>query len=324
MRRLVTLTMILLGTDTMAEAGSAPSSTSEVLDIRYYKSHSSRHYLDVFAPQEVADRDVKRPVVIFLHGGTWMIGDKNFFGVYRGVGRFLAENGFVAVMVNYRLSPFVRHPEHARDVARAFAWCRRNIQRYGGDPDQIILAGHSAGGHLACLLAMDSTYLEDSALNLDDKARKAIRGVVSISGVYRIPDAREFHGMAQRTVRSMVGDPAQNRLAATMGPALMMVSPAANPFHLVFGRSADVRDNASPISHARPGLAPFLLINAELEVAGLHEMAGDFKDELKKHGVPVDHHEIDGVTHRTIIRQFHDADTEAGRLLLGFVRRQTR
>ena len=89
------------------------------------------------------------PVVVFVHGGTWMIGDKNFFGLYRDAGKSLARNGVVAVMINYRLSPLVQHPEHAKR--------RRPRLRLGGTehrastaatPTAIILAGHSAGGHL--------------------------------------------------------------------------------------------------------------------------------------------------------------------------------
>ena len=114
-----------------------------------YANGGSRNELDVFAPK--GEKGERFPVVIFIHGGTWMFGDKDFFGMYRGAGKYLAKNGVVAVMINYRLSPLVRHPEHARDVARAYAWTVKKIEKYGGDPDRIILAGHSAGGHLAAL-----------------------------------------------------------------------------------------------------------------------------------------------------------------------------
>src|SRR4051794_2017887 len=92
----------------------------EALDLRYH-GHDPRQVLDVFRPKG----QTGRPVVLFVHGGAWMIGDKNFFGLYRGVGRYLASHGVVAVLINYRLSPQVRHPEHVRDVARAFAWVRK-------------------------------------------------------------------------------------------------------------------------------------------------------------------------------------------------------
>src|SRR5215216_568676 len=144
-RRLTTLAVLFLAANAVPAAGAAPprDGVREVLDVRYHPGWNGRHKLDLFLPDD--GKEGKRPVVIFLHGGTWMVGDKNFFGVYRGVGRFLAQNGVVGVMVNYRLSPLVRHPEHAKDAARAFAWVRRNIAKHGGDPDRIFLAGHSAG-----------------------------------------------------------------------------------------------------------------------------------------------------------------------------------
>jgi len=87
----------------------------EKLDIRYFEG-SSRQKLDVFSPRDVRDR----PIVIFVHGGGWMVGDKNLFGLYRNIGRFFARQGIVAVMVNYRLSPNVKHPEHLLYLARPF------------------------------------------------------------------------------------------------------------------------------------------------------------------------------------------------------------
>src|SRR5207253_2153822 len=103
-----------------------------------------RQVLDVFQPEGATGC----PVVLFVHGGAWIFGDKDLFGMYRGVGQYLARHGVTAVLMNYRLSPVVQHPEHIKDVARAFAWTRRHIKDYGGNPDAIFLAGHSAGAHL--------------------------------------------------------------------------------------------------------------------------------------------------------------------------------
>ena len=124
-------------------AAPAPADVplQETLDVPYAHD-SDLQALDVFAPKRAADR----PVVLFVHGGAWMFGDKNMLGLYRGVGRFFARHGAVAVCVNYRLVPFVKHPEQVKDVARAFAWVCAHVRDYGGDPDRIFLCGHSAGG----------------------------------------------------------------------------------------------------------------------------------------------------------------------------------
>src|SRR5262245_48410044 len=135
-----------------------------------------RHRLDLFLPKGKTDY----PVVVLVHGGAWMLGDNRCCGLYSSVGEFLAGQGVGAVLINYRLSPGVKHPEHVRDVARAVAWTREHIAGYGGRPDQLFLLGHSAGGHLVSLLATDEKYLKAEGL---DPAHT--RGVIAISGVYR-------------------------------------------------------------------------------------------------------------------------------------------
>src|SRR2546425_6163787 len=83
-----------------ARAERAAGALREALDVRYFPG-GDRHTLDVFAPP-AAGGAAPAPVVLFVHGGTWMMGDKNFFGEYRSFGRFLARNGVVAVLINYR------------------------------------------------------------------------------------------------------------------------------------------------------------------------------------------------------------------------------
>jgi acetyl esterase/lipase len=138
-----------------------------------------RHKLDVYVPKGKADF----PVVLFVHGGAWVFGDKNFFGVHEAVGKMFARHGIGAVLPNYRLTPKVQHPEHVKDVARAFAWTVKNVKQYGGRPDRLFLCGHSAGAHLVSLLATDESYLRAEGLSLRD-----VKGVMPISGMFSIPD----------------------------------------------------------------------------------------------------------------------------------------
>src|SRR5205807_2628900 len=92
-------------------------------------------------------------------------------------------NGIGAVIINYRLSPQAKFPAHVEDVAKAFAWVHANIARYGGRPDRIVVAGHSAGGHLVALMATDERYLKAEKASLTD-----IRAVISMSGVYALDE----------------------------------------------------------------------------------------------------------------------------------------
>jgi acetyl esterase/lipase len=133
-----------------------------------------RHKLDLYVPKGKTNF----PVLFFVHGGGWKSGNKY---MYSALGHAFAKEGIGTVVINYRLSPAVRHPAHIEDVAKAFAWTHANIGKYGGRPDRIFACGHSAGGHLVALLATDPKYLAAEGRTPAD-----VRGVIGISGVYQI------------------------------------------------------------------------------------------------------------------------------------------
>jgi len=148
------------------------------------KADPVRHKLDLYVPKGVKDF----PVLIFVHGGTWRSGNK---ALYMPLGLTFAKAGIGTVVVNYRLSPQVKHPAHIEDVANAFAWTVANIGKYGGRADRIFVSGHSAGGHLVSLLALDETYLKAVGRSVRD-----IHGVLAVSGVYSIlPQVPLFHAI---------------------------------------------------------------------------------------------------------------------------------
>lgn len=103
--------------------------------------------LDVFTPAGAHDL----PVLIFLHGGAWTAGYLWWSGfMAAGVLRLPA----ILVTPTYRLAPASRFPAALDDVAAAYAWVRKNIAAFGGDPRRVLIGGHSAGGHLAALYAL--------------------------------------------------------------------------------------------------------------------------------------------------------------------------
>jgi acetyl esterase/lipase len=124
--------------------------------------------LDVYTPDAVA---AAAPVVIFFHGGGWAIGNKD---EYRFVGEALATAGIIVVIPNYRLSPPAIFPDFMHDGAAAVAWA---AHEFAGHP--LFLAGHSAGAHIATLLALDGRYLAGEGV-----ARSAIAGAIGLSGPY--------------------------------------------------------------------------------------------------------------------------------------------
>lgn len=128
-----------------------------------------RDRLDVFMPEDARSS----PVVVFFHGGALTQGTK-LDGEALAARLVSAEVGVVSA--NYRLSPGVMHPSHVEDAAAAYAWVINNIERFGGDPGQVYVSGHSAGGYLAALLAMDEAYLARHGLR-----PTVIRGAILIS-----------------------------------------------------------------------------------------------------------------------------------------------
>jgi acetyl esterase/lipase len=141
-----------------------------------------RQRLDVYAPP---DRTVNRPVVIFWYGGSWVKGSK---AQYRFVGTTLAEQGFVAVLPDYRLYPQVTFPAFDVDGARAVAWAERHIREFGGNPGNIVLMGHSAGGHTAAFLALNHAFLHEYGAD-----PLCVSGLVGLSGTYvLVPDTAEL------------------------------------------------------------------------------------------------------------------------------------
>jgi acetyl esterase/lipase len=129
----------------------------------------ARQKLDVYAP----DGARELPVLVFIYGGSWESGTKNG---YQFAGKAFAAQGFVTVIPDYRLMPEVVFPGFLEDNAAAVRWARANATAYGGDPDRVVIAGHSAGAYNAAMLALDPQWLGPD--------RAAVRGFVGLAGPY--------------------------------------------------------------------------------------------------------------------------------------------
>jgi acetyl esterase/lipase len=145
----------------LANEWAVARASHRVADVPYVAASApdfdaKRHRLDIYQP--TAKAAAPRPVVLFIHGGNWNSGSKDDI-LYKAIGRRLAKNGFVGVVMSYRLAPQVLVPQQAADCARALAWTVAHIKEYGGDPAHLVLMGHSAGGGLAALLATGSDSL---------------------------------------------------------------------------------------------------------------------------------------------------------------------
>lgn len=131
-----------------------------------------RQKLDVYVPDGVENA----PVVVFFYGGRWSSGDK---GGYEFVAQALTSRGYVVVVPDYRLYPQVTFPSFVQDAAKAVAWTHAHIAEYGGDAQKLFLMGHSAGAHIAAMLATNAEYLRAVGGSVDWLA-----GMIGLAGPY--------------------------------------------------------------------------------------------------------------------------------------------
>lgn len=146
-----------------------------------------RNLLDVYVPRA---RPPRAPVLVYVHGGAWInVSNKNHQG--RPMMLHLASRGWICVAPNYRLSPRATFPDHLVDVKRALAWVRENIERYGGDPSFVAIAGGSAGAHLAALATL--TANEPEYQPGFEEADTSVDAFVGYYGVYDLTADRTWY-----------------------------------------------------------------------------------------------------------------------------------
>lgn len=144
---------------------SAQTIYKDKKDISYLLENETDVYrlerckLDIYYPEGIKDF----PTVVWFHGGGLTGGSKH-------IPRELTEQGFAVVTVNYRLSPRATNPAYIEDAAEAVAWTFKHISQYGGNPDKIYVSGHSAGGYLTLMLALDKSYLQKYQVDADKVA----------------------------------------------------------------------------------------------------------------------------------------------------------
>jgi acetyl esterase/lipase len=145
-------------------------------NIPYADKAHERQVLDVYSPKKAKNL----PVVFWIHGGGWQAGDKTSVQLKPQV---FVEKGFVFVSTNYRLLPGVDMATIVRDIAKSVRWVHDHIGEYGGDPNRLLVMGHSAGAQLAALVCTDDRYLKAEGLSL-----AIVKGCVPVDGdTYDVP-----------------------------------------------------------------------------------------------------------------------------------------
>lgn len=159
------------------------------------------------------------PVILFVHGGSWNSGSPDDYGF---IARALAPEGFVVVLAGYRLHPKVHFPAMLEDTAAAVAWTRSNIARHGGDPDRIVLMGHSAGAYNVIMTALDRQWLGREGV-----PDNMISGAIGLAGPY---DFYPFDSDSTRASFGEAPDPERtqpiNYVRADAPPLLLLTGEA--------------------------------------------------------------------------------------------------
>jgi acetyl esterase/lipase len=256
---------------------ATPRENIEALREIPYGPHE-RHRLDVYRRPGLSGA----PVVVFVHGGAFIRGDKDSnTEIYGNVTRYFARHGCVGVNIEYRLAPEAAYPGGADDVARAVAWVRENAAAHGGDPTRIILFGHSAGG------AHAGAYVCDPAVR--PAAGHGLTGLILVSA----------------------------RLRADTLPG----NPNAKAVRAYYGDDAALYEERSVTTHAENLDIPVFLAAGEFENTYLDAYTAEFawRVGMARGRMPRFMH-LRGHNHTSIVAHLDSGEESLGPALLDFVR----
>jgi len=234
-----------------------------------YGDAGARNRLDVWKRADLP-ADAKAPVLFQVHGGAWMMGQKE--GQAEPLMAHLAERGWVCVTTNYRLSPRATWPDHIVDVKKALAWTKATIAEHGGDPNFVVITGGSAGGHLSSLAAL-TPHVRDFQPGFED-ADTSVAAAVPFYGVY---DFVNRYGTSRADMEGFLGQ---------------------RVFKSTLAEDRERWEQASTISHVGSHAPPFFVLHGTNDSLVPVEQARTFVDELRKESTqPVVYAELPGAQH---------------------------
>ena len=264
---IVTLVLVaILPFVTREHRAQVPSGVKIIRNLSYLPEDAKKdplRELDLFLPRLKYGKSM--PVIVWIHGGGWIEGDKNDSPALE-----LARQGFATASINYRLAPEATFPAQIRDCKRAIAWIRKHGPEYGIDPDRIGVWGLSSGGHLAALLATTSgTKLFEEDLPASEKGSTAISACCDWSGPTDLINFRE--------------QCPPDAVYSTFQPADLVDRLLGGP---VQENEALARE-ASPITYASENCPPILIMHAAEDPIVPFIQSQEFANRLKGLGAPV-------------------------------------
>jgi len=280
----------------LLSASSIAADEPTISDVPYGSVGDISLLLDFYEPTK---RLPERPLIVWVHGGAWRSGTKAGVPIAK-----LREQGFAIASVEYRLSPVAKFPAQIHDIKSAIRFLRSNAGRFGVDADRFVLAGSSAGGHLAVLAAVSDGVPELSGnLQTDEKISSSVQAVVSFYGAGNL----------------------QTILAQSTPFGLGVRVPA---LELFLGGLPDKEPTlarlASPVEHIDARDPPLWLFHGDqdpqMPINQSHELVGAYK----KLGLPVQFEVIYGGKHGGSGFFTNDQLQRLGDELLGSLRRAER
>jgi acetyl esterase/lipase len=223
-------------------------------NIDYWGDGAPPHRLDVYRSRLVSHENA--PVMVYVHGGAWVIGDKREQG--KPMMFELVARGWVCVAINYRLSPKSTWPDHIVDVKRALVWVKEHIAAYGGDPGFIAISGGSAGGHLCALAALTAG---DAAFQPGfEEADTSVQACIPFYGVMDMTSSPEG---------SAIFGPG---MVEMLEKKVMKVKEADHP---------EVFRDASPTYRVHAGAPPFFVLHGRNDTLVPVQVARTFVERLR-------------------------------------------
>lgn len=242
--------------------------------------NKSSQELNVFAP---ADKHKLKPVLIYVHGGSWNSGNKK---LYSFLGSRMARKGVVTVIPDYPKSPAAGYNEMAVAIAAAVKWTKQNISRYGGDSNRIFISGHSAGGHLAALVSIKNDYFKNLEIT------NPIKGIILIDAagldMYGYLKEQNF-AEGERYLKTFSNDPLTWKAA-------------------------------SPIYFLQQGMPPMLIYQGGKTYPSISIGNKKFTDSLKGYDVKFSYHILPGKKHVPMITQFLNPYNQRYKEILTFMK----
>jgi acetyl esterase/lipase len=276
-RRLMTALVLLAGAAVTVSSAAMPPRTSGTRlpegttvhkDLAYVRNGHARQILDLYLPP--AERPL--PLVVYIHGGAWTMGDKADAPPVEYLSR-----GYALAALDYRLSQHALFPAQIEDCKAAVRWLRVHAEPYGLDPDRFAAGGASAGGHLAAMLGTTG-HVGDFDVGADLDVSSRVQAVVDFFG------PTDFLQMdAHRLRGGMIHDEADSPESRLVGGPIQ-----ENPEKVA---------RANPITYIRSDAPPFLIVHGDKDPLVPHHQSELLAAALEEAGAPVTFYTVAGGGH---------------------------